>query len=282
MTPEERNKKFAIEHPKVYEEKLELATWLSERQKRRQVYTKVSLMRDELTQMYKSGKTMEELMTYSKKSYQYLQTMLGSQGIKTPAPTKEHIPEDMRARYMDYANRKLSGETLESIGDIYGVSRERIRQVLKMYFPDIKFPKQHHPATLSRVEKKCFRESCTNIMSGLNSYVSRHPYCSRQCYLINTGKNIVNISSMTKEEFRVFNNNRCKNYYHRVLKHKPDFQKKVKEYNRLASEKNSIKKEKQAAYQRTSKKSMGGVQETNEEKIRKQLLYLRGERPDWK
>ena len=111
-----------------------------------------------------------------------------------------------------------SGKTLQRIGDAVGLTRERVRQLeVQMGFP--KRPLQR----ATRIQKPCKNPNCKNVMVLLISG-SKRKFCSRECQRGSTVKKTI-------EEKRAIWNKRTKDYYHNVLKKRPDFKDLVKARN---------------------------------------------------
>lgn len=141
-----------------------------------------------------------------------------------------------KVKYMAMADMKLEGKTLDEIGKKYKLSRERIRQILNQYFPDIDFPNAYHGRPVDpskRVDITC--KQCKKVITVLKSILkSRNiTFCSNQCYLDFHGYNKlpVSINRMNPEQFKVWNAARSKSYYH-AHKNDPHFKRKIQMYNR--------------------------------------------------
>ena len=153
-----------------------------------------------------------------------------------------------KVEHMELADMKLAGKSLEEIAKVRGVSRERIRQILKQYFPDIKFPR-HAGFRGGRLKDpnntivvKCLRcgkpvYCYKNISKGIRKY------CGQFCFLTSRGRKKlpISISQMTKEQYRIYHNKKCHDNYHKVH-NDPAFKAKIKEYNRKANEKRKLLK----------------------------------------
>ncbi len=125
--------------------------------------------------------------------------------------------------------------TLEQIGEIIGVSRERIRQLEKVMglLPRGKGRKKGM-IYAERVEKKCQNKKCRKLMTLIPSHADRK-FCSKKCWFdfLPLGP-----KRMTHEQFKVYNNQRMKAYYRKYLKGTPAFKEKTRERNKRYQAKN--------------------------------------------
>lgn len=139
---------------------------------------------------------------------------------------------EKKVQYMDMADMKLAGHTLEEIGLKYKISREYVRQILIRYFGDIKFERQ------KRRKKPAIEIQCTVckkiIMVRPWKNNNNRKYCGIDCRSNSHSIlfNVKKIKDMSPEEFKIFNRERCKAYYHRKLKGNPKFIKLVAERNK--------------------------------------------------
>lgn len=87
---------------------------------------------------------------------------------------KGSVPRD-KVRDADIAARRGNKETYKSIGDIYGITRERVRQILhEIDRQDLCFRRK-----TEWIEKEC--EICGTVFSGLPSKVKNLKTCSPDC-----------------------------------------------------------------------------------------------------
>ncbi len=133
-------------------------------------------------------------------------------------------------RLEEMFNMYKEGKTLKAIGDVYGVTPERIRQQINQ-FPDYgKYTKVH------RKNPSKYKEyQCTNCKKTILRLISRfgnqkRHYCDQSCEMIWHKKH-----ERTPAEERAFNTARTKSYYHRVLKHSAAFKEKTRLRNIIYS-----------------------------------------------
>ncbi len=126
-----------------------------------------------------------------------------------------------------------SGLNLSQIGRNVGVTRERVRQLLQYtgkytrkypIIPDFEFSCIHCG------KKELLKGTMTN---------RRRRYCSGICgrkhYTVTRwGEGYVGVKKRTVEQKRLYYRERMHRYYHEVLKHRPDFHKKISQYNQNA------------------------------------------------
>lgn len=127
-------------------------------------------------------------------------------------------------RAMEIYRLRLDGKTLKEIGIKFGLTRERVRQIIKIYYPEYKHPKKTH--ILFGVP--CANSKCANTFSKKN--FEKRIYCSIKCSAEHRRKN------RTEEERKAILRERCLKYYH-AHKHLPHFIKKRRQYNKNANEK---------------------------------------------
>lgn len=138
---------------------------------------------------------------------------------------------------------KKDGRTLDDIGKDFGVTRERVRQLISGVegYKGLKcIPKGRKK--LERVTKKCEFDKCNNDVVFIKSNPHPRRFCCQKCFILGMGRRIVGVSKMTHEQWLAFNNERTKNYYHRVLKHTPGFKDKVRKQNQDMKKKAWYKK----------------------------------------
>jgi len=123
-------------------------------------------------------------------------------------------------RAMAMYQRRIAGESLQEIGKLYNLSRERVRQILKKYYPEYTHVQASHKEirTCAQCGKKFFE---------LRS--SRRKFCDRLCSSKALRKN------RTVEEIREMRRLKASQYYHSVknTKHYKELKKKWNEKSRL-------------------------------------------------
>ncbi len=113
---------------------------------------------------------------------------------------------------------RKEGKTLQAIADKIGVTRQRIEQIEA----SLGLPKRGHRKA-PRVTKPCANPKCGKIMSfTINGYKKR--YCSKKC------QHACKIKRTIAEK-RAMWNKKTKDYYHNVLKLRPDFHDIVRRNN---------------------------------------------------
>lgn len=130
---------------------------------------------------------------------------------------------------------KISGKTLEEIGPMYGVSRERVRQILKSFFPDEVFPNKYNKGSflVARVKNTCIY--CGIVFETLPSAMKKR--CSKSC------PSYKPVTGSTLEEYHLYHAKRAMvNYYKRKAKDPVAFKEKNRRYNKNYSEKKKMKK----------------------------------------
>ena len=164
--------------------------------------------------------------------------------VRSKKEISEYAKEDYyirnKAKYIKIADDRMNGATLESIGRKLNLTRERIRQILQKYFPDLEFPdlrvkysgrlKGGHMIPCKQCKKKIY---VTKRLEEIRKY------CSQECFYKYRGfkKLPIPVTRMTKKQFQKYNRERCNMYYH---KHKNElwFKQKIKERNRITRLKN--------------------------------------------
>lgn len=201
-----------------------------------------------LVRLYKDMKTKRQKLhpipaeIFFSRSFQALslenkRRMLNNEAILR-LPKKEQVGAKRDQRREDAARKKREikesqyvergkvierlrneGKTLEQIGAIIGVSRERIRQIEGTRLNLIPRSQIKKPV----FTRDCKNPKCTNQVTYQPS--NRNPlYCSRECRFSMFPKKTI-------EEKRAMWNMRTKRYYHNVFKKRPDFSKIVSRNN---------------------------------------------------
>lgn len=143
---------------------------------------------------------------------------------------KEHRQKVALGRATELFELYKSGMTLDKVGQVAGITRERVRQIITQFFPDevkvIAYAHIHKNPVTREVELICKQcgEKFIHIRKTLrhNSIVK---YCSLECkrksqrYLIEypewVGTRAIRSDNFTKEEWKIINNLRCNSYYQR-------------------------------------------------------------------
>lgn len=124
-------------------------------------------------------------------------------------------------RNIEIVNLRLEGKTLKSIGDLYDVTKERVRQILKKY--NIQKPKRKKvklsykekikQRILSSIEKKedcwLWKKSKTLAGYGRLSYLGKSHYAHRISYQIFNNQDLENSGVITDETLCVLH--KCRN-----------------------------------------------------------------------
>lgn len=163
------------------------------------------------------------------------------------AYTESNREQDLylkKIKYMEMADMKLSGMTYEAIAKKKGLTRQRIEQILKLFFPDIEFPNRSF--YIPKIQVTCIVCGTVKEYPDYKMYRTRK-YCNVKCQVKLSPK------KSTPEEKREYWRNRTLAFYH-SHKHLPHYIAKHKEYNRTAHE-----KRKQAKNKLNSKKNLGRV-----------------------
>lgn len=207
MTKDERRKKFFKEHPQVQDV---VDEWL-ERKRFREL---LKALREKQKGMLPRPSTLERL--YKKK-----------------------------VEYMHFADARLSGKSMIEIGKEEGISRERVRQILRQYFSDIQFPRYKHGNPKAEIISPCGRKGCVNQIKEFRyPSLKGRKYCSYECNMRAQGNRVlpIHVSQMTPEQFRVFNNQRTKDYYHLHKYDKGAFERR-REHNIRSRNRKKLKNE---------------------------------------
>lgn len=107
------------------------ASAVQQRAKRIGMELRSDLRKAEVLRLAKAGLYGREIAAQVGVPYQTVMRYAREGGIKLARAGKGAQDVD---RAEDFRKRYLSGETLQQIGDVYGVSRERVRQILKRDF----------------------------------------------------------------------------------------------------------------------------------------------------
>jgi hypothetical protein len=118
----------------------------------------------------------------------------------------------------------FQGKTMDQIAKTYQITRERIRQLLICHPQWSQI--EHRNGVLSHRRPYIYCGQCGKSVQKLSH---KQKFCNRECRKNWHRDHKVILSPA---EIRKLNNERTKNYYHRVLKHKPEFKEKVKIWNR--------------------------------------------------
>lgn len=141
------------------------------------------------------------------------------------------------------------GVSLEEVGKVHDITRERVRQILTHFFPE-KYKKQKQKNQHIYGEKRITNRkqiTCQNCQTSFIGARSRK-YCSYACFRMNApslrniypdwvGERRIHKGNFTEDEWRIINNIRTKHYYHT---HKEEQRKKRVEWMRKNKEKQSI------------------------------------------
>lgn len=92
------------------------------------------MMVERLRQLAAEGKTYAEAAAAIGASYHSVARYAGRYEIELRHLQKGPKPTPADARSEDMKSRYLAGETLEQIGKQYGITRERVRQILKKHY----------------------------------------------------------------------------------------------------------------------------------------------------
>lgn len=138
--------------------------------------------------------------------------------------------EELRVEKM--LSLRLQKKTLEEIGKVFHISRERVRQLISKD-PRYQGVEQRIKPTLTKKCKTCGSEYFTkNVL---------RKYCSINC--VASKKKVIHDQEWHRKQ-REFNRIRCNKYYHEVLKKRPDFKQLIHERNIKYSLKKKNKNEK--------------------------------------
>lgn len=117
------------------------------------------------------------------------------------------------------------GLTQQQIGQRYGVSRQYVQQCLWKH-PD--YETEYHYRPIKWYDFTC--KQCGQIKKAREF---NRKYCDRICLAKSWPKR-------TKEELKAYNAKRCKEYYHRVLKHRLGFSEVIRERNQAYAPKRKL------------------------------------------
>lgn len=233
MDKEARFKKWATEHPKEFKKLMEVPFRVAEAEKRRkELDKKIDANRDKIIKFRKEGESLENI---AKKVSLPMKIVVGiCRGINW----QEAKSYRGAIKYMHLAEDRLAEMTLEKIGKRHKMSRQAVDGILKRYFSHISFPKVGKKSYLPTLTKKCLQ--CKKKMTGRGTYFKVRKFCSRDCTTLNKYGVIYHVASMSKEEYRKFNNKRCNDWYHKH-KNDPAFKLKVKERNKRQIKRRKLK-----------------------------------------
>ena len=124
---------------------------------------------------------------------------------------------------------RMEGKSLEYIGKEFSITRERVRQILKSFFPNEILPKLNNKGRkfVQRVKANC--TFCGIEFEMFPRHVKKRMICN-----FKTCPKFKPIQGRTPEEIRLFNRNRMREY-NRKHKDDPHTKMKRKEYNRRAA-----------------------------------------------
>lgn len=86
--------------------------------------------KDEFLRLANAGLFGREIAAQFGVHYQYVMAYARKLGVKLARPVTKDVSDKAKARLEDCKRRYLAGETLQQIGDAYGLTRERVRQIL--------------------------------------------------------------------------------------------------------------------------------------------------------
>lgn len=239
FTKEERRNKWAKEHPRQAKK----LSALTPAEKKRFALEKAVI------KLWQEGKSVLEITRKLKVTYLKVRLILSDIGIGMgiEISDKENKHYEKKAAYIELADMKLTGQTLQQIGEKMGFTRERARQILKKYFPEIVFPKQSGGVKTVKddVEITCLFCKKIKIHIAYKSNLNKK-FCDKACSRAYKNQHAhfkipIPWKQMTREQFRKYQNQRIKDYYRRH-KDDPAFKAKIKEYNRRQAEKRRQKK----------------------------------------
>lgn len=144
-------------------------------------------------------------------------------------------------RACEMAELKTQGKSFEDIGVKFGLTRQRVQQILLQFFPNEKFKRSN--------EEKIFKLRCLNCLKEVCASSNRaryFKYCSFQCRSIYRGREVVKLGLpstskyASEEQKKLAYRIRTLAFYNRN-KDKKWHKLKIKRNNRLNYERN-IKK----------------------------------------
>lgn len=141
-------------------------------------------------------------------------------------------PKDL---YADY----VSGKSMQEIATIEGVSRERVRQILRRYKPDFVRNDCLKRPRVERITKECANK-CGKVLTLLpcKAWIR---YCSRECYRRDWVKSPYRTSDPRYPEWkRKHAIKRARFHYWNVLKKKPDHKQIIRERNQKYKKKRHL------------------------------------------
>lgn len=153
------------------------------------------------------------------------------------AENKRLRKEEKMKRAKEMLGKYNGGMTLERVGQEYGVTRERVRQLLVSTGEYVSRPKSKVRVIYSLVCKQC--------KGSFNTFFPEKIYCSTSCsrkgYVTKRwGEGHVAVRNRSIEEKRKYGRERMRLYYHNVLKKRPDFHERVRRYNDNWSKKRKL------------------------------------------
>ena len=147
--------------------------------------------------------------------------------------------EEIQAKYLDIADMKCNGMSLQEIADKKGVSRQRISQILEL-FPDLIFPDLRHTRSGRKFgENDFFEFTCKNC--GKSKKLSKcrinlkKIFCNNKCFKECNGYVIYPESYYklkTEEEKKKEKNRLMANRFYHKHKKDPHYIEKRRLYNR--------------------------------------------------
>ena len=160
-------------------------------------------------------------------TYNFVQ--FDGKGSGKRGPDKLRSTEDLKRIY----DRYLECGTMSIVGKEEGISRERIRQLLRQYKPDFDAIHANPLAIKEKIQKKCQR--CGNTFLVVPSAAEHRVFCSKECYSAATKKNPFEKGTDEYDKWdKKRKANRAHAYYHNVLKKRPDFHELIRERNARA------------------------------------------------
>lgn len=136
---------------------------------------------------------------------------------------------------------KKSGMTLEQIGLEYGVTRERVRQLIAS-MPGYVLHKCVRKPTSVNIKRICL--NCFSYFWIKKHIDKNKKYCRPQCgYESMRGMHYIKKprKEADKEDWRRYWNERTKWYYHNVFKKRTDFKQLIRKRNKLYQERKAKK-----------------------------------------
>lgn len=146
---------------------------------------------------------------------------------------KPNRKQTTKERVAEMILLKQKGNSLQTIGNKFGITRERVRQLISK-----------EPGYKS-YKAQIFRQPDVSVKCICGEIFTKRPYhskkyCSIKCAIHAMGKNYT--KNLSREELLDYRNRRQINYYHTVLKHRPDFKEIVRKNNAKAELKKKLNK----------------------------------------